>query len=432
MQKTKLLKQNYQQLKELLKYLLPACRLELVVFVVSLVIYLAYSLIIVYNTSLIDHNTIWSDIYFSFDNQQFYTKGYAYVEAHPLIRLFMFPILKFGNLLLLFFTYKAKTLWYAVAFGTLVAMSNVYVFRYLKRVVGLKLLVALLLTAFYGFSATNLILSFTAESFTFTAFILPLMLVFYSEYIKKEERITLSTNLFFAISLGGITFTNFVKGLVPMLFQGNERKSLVKKLLLVIGVFCVILACTPGFLDSSLSLFSKFSAYGDASSTITESDKSFNVFRNITDLFLGASILFSSFYVKVELQYDKMVDMITLGYYQNYWAFVFLAILYLSVIVAIVRGYRNRLIQMLFLIFFVDIFIHLICLYGLQDPFIYGGHWVCMIPLFLGWLYKSLNSQRLQRVFVSVLSLMLIFLILNNTTAMVEFTQLAMKLYPAY
>lgn len=31
--------------------------------------------------------------------------------------------------------------------------------------------------------------------------------------------------------------------------------------------------------------------------------------------------------------------------------------------------------------------------YGINDEMIYGGHWVFIVPIFIGWLYKSLSKK---------------------------------------
>ena len=72
--------------------------------------------------------------------------------------------------------------------------------------------------------------------------------------------------------------------------------------------------------------------------------------------------------------------------------------------------------------FLVDIVIHCVLKFGLHTSYIYGGHFVFVIPLLIGWLFFAYKNapKTLSFLYVSV-GVLSVFLIMNNLFRMNEF-----------
>ena len=72
--------------------------------------------------------------------------------------------------------------------------------------------------------------------------------------------------------------------------------------------------------------------------------------------------------------------------------------------------------------FMVDIVIHCILKFGLHTSYIYGGHFVFVYPLMLGWLFYSFrNRPNTFSILMILMSLMMVYLGFNNFYRMQDF-----------
>ena len=55
--------------------------------------------------------------------------------------------------------------------------------------------------------------------------------------------------------------------------------------------------------------------------------------------------------------------------------------------------FKNRLFLILTSCFAVDLFYLFVLKIGTNESFIHGGHFIYLIPLFIGWLYTSLSEK---------------------------------------
>lgn len=422
-QKYGLLTHMFKQIKEILLFFLPKGKMEFLIFCVFFLFYISYSLIVAFKTSIIDSDIL-VDVYFSFDNPQYYRQGFSYVEAHPLIRHIMYPLLYVGNLLKDIFGYKIKALFFAVNFVLLSSLSCAYIYRYFVKIVGLDKIAAIIMTCFFGFMSTNLILCFTPESFSLTSFALVAMVLFYSERIKQERSVPFIANLCFPLFIGGITFTNFVKGLIPMIFVKEKFKVTFIKMGVVTFVFCLILFLTPGFLGGIYNMYGMFGHH-----------PSYEYFDDmyliqIVDSFWGAPIFFPRIFVEKDFVFELLVDKICLDFYHHFWQYIFVGVLFILVLFSIFKGFKNKYVVMVCLLLGVDVAIHIILKYGFKELHIYGGHWVYCVPILLGWLFKYVSGRQYKALLI-VMTIMLFALCANNVYELINFLNLAIEYHPA-
>ncbi|MFR9166067.1 MAG: DUF6080 domain-containing protein [Dysgonomonas sp.] len=208
-------KGSLTQIKLLLQAIIPKDRNEIYLLIGFLIFYLSYSLIIILKSGIIDE-VYALDTIFSFDHAKIYKTGVENFESHTLITVFTKPAILTGNFLTkIFGTYKAKTIFLCVLTGALISFSTIYVYRYLQEIAEIKKLPSFILVLFYGLFSTNLIISFTPESYPISAFLLTFSVYYYSCYIKSNKEIPFVSGLCLSMPLGFVTTTNFIKGIVP-------------------------------------------------------------------------------------------------------------------------------------------------------------------------------------------------------------------------
>lgn len=417
-----------RDLKYFLKAFLPNKKDEKCLFFILLLFYFLYSMYIALSTSIIDNTSVITDIYFSYDNPLILEVGRTQISGHPLLVLFYYPFVLIGNVLASLITFKAKTLFFVFLSSSMISLSCIYIYRYFKEIIEAKKLVCYLFTLFFAFFSTNLILAFTPESFTLSALFLSFNVYYNSSYIKRGVSPPFISNVILAnVFLGGVTITNMAKGVIPVLFFKEKKMSIFKKIMVLGLIFFVILliiqVLSIVFLDKNYiqSIFAHKDNFTDGSLT------GVTYLRMIFSHFFGAPIFFSEIlsYKTIRNGIPYLVE----NDYHMWWQYLFMSLIFLFVIISLIRNCKEPLVQMLFLLFLIDIIIHCIIRFGINEPFIYGAHWIYCIPLLLGWLYKKMNEKQ-AKVFLAIISCMLIGLILNNLYRLSDFINLAQELYP--
>lgn len=414
----------YGELKNILRLLLPSSRAESYLLVVVTVFYFLFGLYISLNTSIIYNPELGVDIYFSYDNSLIYRRGYENIIGHPLMVFITYPFIFIGNCIAAVLgDLTFKTVFLALICSLLISSSVLYINRYLREIIQLRKNISYLITFLYVFMSTNLILSFTPESFTISSFLLCFVFYYYSKSIQEQKDVPFSVNLIFAALIGGVTITNAAKAVVPMLYLKRKPKTLIRQILIILCFFIVVYLLLWLFTNQKITFLERVSRFR------LESD---NICYYITDLFLGAPMFFPEMNtVYYGHSWGEITDIqtISLDVYHYWWQYLFVGIIFILMIASVIFNYRNKYVQMIALCFGVDIVIHIIIRYGLADPFIYGAHWIFCVPLLLGWLYKSMNKN-LERWMLVLLCLLFVALLINNLYRIKEFVTLATSLFP--
>lgn len=428
-QKNSRIKENINQFSELLRLILPQNKPELFILLGFIIFYFSYSLTIALNTSVIDYQLYKYDVYFSFDNPIIYNQGYVYLEGHPLMRWMLYPFILLGNALGILLGYKAKTVFLTLICCTFVSLSVIYVRRYLKEILGLNGIVLSLLVLMYGFFSTNLILCFTIESFTLTIFLLSFTIYYYSRCMQQSKGVTLLSNSFLAIGLGGITLTNFAKGIIPMLFANESKKTILRKIIIVGLLFglCIFIALLAEY---------SFDFIGQVKYRLTQNislPAKGLYYEKIIDMLFTSPMFFSNIMLdSIYNDFGSKMAVINMDYFRHWWQYAFAGAMFILLAYSVIKNYKNKYVQLLLLMLAIDIIIHALIRYGLRDAQIYGGHWVFMVPFLLGWLYKSIDSKKLKQGFTVVISILFISILINNIYQLTQFIELAIEHFPPH
>jgi hypothetical protein len=392
------------------------------IFIFFLSIYGILGSYIALNYRIIFDSRIPWDAYFSFDNKAIVMTGGSF-ERHPLSYYFFNWIRE----VILFFTNGKMDVNFRLILAWLsnfiISLSLVQVYKYLKNIIRLPHLLNLLIVFFFSLFSTNILLSFTPETYTYTLFLLVLFNYYTAIKLKKDGKIAGSALALAGVTIGGLTVTNIVKVFIPIIFEKGLFKSWKKfgnatlRLLISLSIFILLYLNRIDFkyqniLSKSGEQYEKFS---NVNST--------PIWDMIYSYFFGGNILFPSFFIREKHNmkgfYYKAIFM---EVYSTAFSYIFIGLVLSFVLWSYFKNFKNNLVQILMLSFLVDIAIHCVFRFGLHTSYIYGGHYVFVYPLFLGWLfYAYKNSPKILSFLTASMGVFTVSLMLNNYHRMIDF-----------
>ncbi len=419
-----------QKFKDFLKTIFPSTKFEVLLFIIFITLYGILGSFIALNYRIIFDDRIPWDAYFSFDNRAIVMTGGGF-ERHPLANYFFDWIREFA--LLFSNGKKDETFRLVLAFcsNLAISLSLLQIYKYLKNIIVLPKKISLLIIAFFAFFSTNILLSFTPETYTYTLFFLVLFNYYAALKTRKGEKIPSPALIFAGVTVGGLTVTNIVKIYIPLLFEKNiftQWKKFgngVLKIVASVAVFLLLFLNRLNFnflrfLEKTEEQYEKFS-----------NPKATPVWDMIASWFFGGNMLFTGFEVrdyhnKKGFEYKALF----MDVYESWIPYLFVAAVLILVIWSFIKNFRNKLVLVLMISFLVDIVIHCILKFGLHTSYIYGGHFVFVYPLLIGWLfYAYKNAPKTLSFLYSILWILFIYVALNNIFRMEEFFVFLGKFY---
>ncbi len=419
-----------QKFFDFIKTVFPATKFETLLFLIFLSIYGALGTYIALNYRIIFDNRIPWDAYFSFDNRAIVMTGGGF-ERHPLANYFFNWIREFA---LLFSDGKKDAnfrLVLAWCSNFAVSLSLIQIYKYLKNIIRLPKNISLLILSFFAFFTTNILLSFTPETYTYTLFFLVLFNYYAALKLKKEAIIPATALTLATISIGGLTVTNAVKVFISVLFEKNLFQNWKKfgdavlSVLMSIVIFVLLFLYRLDFdymrfLNKSGEQYDKFSK-----------PKVTPLWDMISSWFFGANMLFPSFVIRdYHNKKGFYYKAIFMDVYTSVIPYVFVAAVLILVFWSYFKNFKNKLVQVLMISFLVDIVIHCILKFGLHTSYIYGGHFIFVVPLLMGWLFYSYkNSPKMLSFLFVTVGVLFLYLAMNNLLRMEEFFVFLEKYY---
>lgn len=419
-----------QKSTDFLKTVFPETKLELLLFTVFLTAYGLLGTAIALNYRIIFDNRIPWDAYFSFDNRAIVMTGGGF-ERHPLANYFFNWIREFAYL----FSNGKKDATFRLALAWCsnfaISLSLIQIYKYLKNIIILPKKISLLLLFFFSFFSTPILLSFTPETYTYTLLFLVLFNYYAALKLRKEEKIPATALALAGVAIGGLTVTNIVKVYIPLLFEKDVFRNwrrfghLFLRGMISIAVFVLLFLYRLNFkflnfLNKSGEQYEKFS-----------NPKVTPVWDMIASWFFGGNMLFSSFVTrdyhnKKGFEYKALF----MEVYTSVLPYVFVSLILILVLWSYLKNFKNKFVQILMLSFLVDLVIHCVLKFGLHTSYIYGGHFIFVVPLLLGWLFNRYKDSPKTLSFLYVAVWILFFyLALNNLFRMNEFFDFLEKYY---
>ncbi|AZB27570.1 hypothetical protein EG339_06335 [Chryseobacterium bernardetii] len=400
----------------------PSTYTELAVFLFFIICYgILGSYIAVHYRIIFDSRIPW-DAYFSFDNKSILMTGGSF-ERHPLSYYFFTWIREFclfisgGKMNM---TFRLSLAWLS---NFIITLNVIQVFKYLKNIIRLPLPYSLLIIVFFGIFSTNIVLSFTPENFTYTLFLLSLYNYYAAIKLRKEEKIPATALSVAGITIGGLTITNIVKVFIPVFFEKGLFKSWKKigwailRGMIAVIVYIFLYLYRIDF--KYQNIFSKTNQQYEKFSNV----ESMPTWDMILSFFFGGNILFPGFILSDK---HNMKGFNFKGLYMDLYTSIFSYILIAVILILIswsyIKNFKNKWVQVITISFLFDIFIHCIMRFGLHTSYIYGGHFIFVYPLLIGWLFYAYRSSPKMMAFLTLITgLLLVYLLSNNLFRMSEF-----------
>lgn len=415
---------------DFLKTVFPSTKFEFILFAVFLIVYGILGTTIALNYRIIFDDRIPWDAYFSFDNRAIIMTGGGF-ERHPLANYFFDWLREFAYQ----FSDGKKDENFRLAFAWFsniaISLSLVQIYKYLKNIIELPTKISVLILSFFAFFSTNILLSFTPETYTYTLFFLVLFNYYAALKLKKDEKIPATALIFAAVSVGGLTVTNIVKVYIPLLFEKNIFKKgrvflhAIYRVTISVAVFVVLFLYRIDF--NYLNFFNKSGEQYDKFSK----PKTTPLWDMIASWFFGGNVLFSQlemrdYHNKKGFEYKALF----MDVYDSWIPYLFVAVLLMLVFWSYFKNFKNKFVQILMISFFVDIVIHCFLKFGLHTSYIYGGHFVFVFPLMIGWLFYTYKNAPTTTTFLYVTVVFLfLFLIMNNIYRISEFFNFLRQFY---
>ncbi|SIO30598.1 hypothetical protein SAMN05444409_2597 [Epilithonimonas zeae] len=397
----------------------------MLIFLFFVILYGANAWFIAENFRIVYDDRIPWDGYFSFDNRAIVQTGGGF-ERHPLSNYFFDCIRDFalwisGN------RYDSVFRLVLSLFSTVViSLANVQIFKYLNNIIQLPLKISLLILAFYGLFVTNILLSFTPETYTYTLLFLSIFNYYSARKIQEEKAISFGATIFGSVFIGGLTITNIIKVYIPFLFEKkifwNWKKigMAVAKIAtsVVVFVFLFMLRLNfnfQNFLNKTEEQYDKFSQ-----------PKVTPLWDMIYSWFFGGNILFSNYEIRDYHNKDKTFyyKALFMDVYTSAVPYIFIALVLVMMTWSVFKNYKNKLVWILVITFLFDVLVHCILKFGLHTSYIYGGHFVFVYPLLLGWLFFSFREKAMiTSLIFGMLLIMTVYIGVNNFYRITEFYQ---------
>lgn len=400
----------------------PSSYTELGVFLFFITCYgILGSYIAIHYRIIFDSRIPW-DAYFSFDNKSILMTGGSF-ERHPLAYYFFNWIREFCLFISegkMDVTFRMTLAWLS---NIIITLNVVQIFKYLKNIIRLPLAYSLLIILFFGIFSTNIILSFTPENFTYTLFLLSLYNHYSAIKLRREEKTPAAALSLASITIGGLTITNIVKVFIPVFFEKGLFKSW-KKIgsAIVRGTIAIIIYILLYLYRINFkyeNIFSKTNQQYEKFSNV----ESMPTWDMILSFFFGGNILFPSFILSDKHNMKGFnFKGIYMDLYSSVFSYIFIALLLILISWSYLKNFKNKWVQVIMISFIFDILIHCIMRFGLHTSYIYGGHFVFVYPLLIGWLFYAYRSSAKTMGFLTlIVSLLFVYLFANNLFRMSEF-----------
>lgn len=368
---------------------------ESLIFLSSLCFYGLAAFWMTYNTQLALHPKYIHDLYLGFDNAFQNTSA----VRHPLLKTFCIFLQKIAV-----FVSKPEYLLNVICCFS-IALQNLFIFKYLTKITKLTLYQSVLIILFYSGFSSNLILSFTFESYVFSTMLLPIF--FYFNALHQDKKNIFIVYLF-SFLIGGITITNGLKVLVVSFYK--KPKVLLRNLFISSVLAGIIFLIFRDFIQNSILHSMQFLKSGTS------------YLSDIYYLFLGGSVVFPKLEIENLIYENSGSINIIIGKYPDFLSLktLIIANVLFLLILAVKKNFKNAFLRVLLISFSIDVIIHCVFRLGLNEAHIFGGNFIFIYPLILGCLLKNSTNKTLT-INIIILTFLIYFVNLKDWLFILEF-----------
>lgn len=344
-----------------------------------------------------------------------YTTRYE-LNRHPLITIFLYPLYLINHWIMTTFDFNAAMFIIAIFVILASVYSALFMTRILQELMKLKRKDAYWLTALLFSFGSIMTSSISPDLFIFSMFMLTLSLYVFGKAIINHRTVAWYKTAFLYLFTTGITITNGVKVLIGMLFVNGKKAFRARSLFLnfILPSVIIIIASYIQYenlylpkLENDKRIFTQKQEKDPAQMAKEDSIARFkrelingkqhtdvpyfNLINTDVDhwnctleWFFGESIQMHQDYPLVDIYMGRPMVV----HYRHWWNYAIEVFMVMLFFVGIWIGRRNKNIQMLVSWFAIDIIIHIILGFGLDEANINGCHWMFFIPVALSCIYN--------------------------------------------
>lgn len=338
---------------------------------------------------------------------------------HPLMAFWLFPVSMLAYLPEWLFGIASVLPVFTIAANLAMALSTSLVWRICRLMNPSSFYGNLVCTGVYFSFAQIIIISFAVESFPFSS----LVLLSYISYVwlSRNKADVYLDNLFFAI-ISGITITNGLKFVLAQYVVERKRDSFLKRvfnssfLFLFLTSIAVLVAVVRWVflihpVSPDVSLVSLL--LGDSMNYVIHYDF-FQWFKVVGYNFFVSPILLCVDAINFE-GFDfseKVLENLSL------WA-IPLFLFYGSLLLSLWINRKKQLVHVFLCFLVVDVLVHLILGYGLNEGHIFSAHWLFMFPVLLAMLSNLFKSVIVRNIYYLCLFFFSGVLLIHNLSYIV-------------
>lgn len=343
---------------------------------------------------------------------------------HPLFSLFMVPIHFIYNII------QSNYVILCIIAG-LTAGANYYMFLILNKIVGTNKAEALVLTVLFISFAYILLMGITPESYPFSLFLLVYSLYIIGNNMQKQIPTKLKQYMILFFLTAGVTVTNGLKVLAGILFEPLTFK---KKIIWLISItFAFLIVITPVYVGTKYLI-----RQSEAKSTISTTEiqtsekqdlkiekataKKVPGFMGFIDFetpyipaiihnFIGESIVFHN--AELGNRNQNLQNKIILTNYSHPFHNIIAIALFLLAVLSFFISFKNKFVKYLLCFFAVDILLHFVFRFGLNEAYIFAPHWIMIVPILIGFLLKKIPNKA-RKISICLISILSIYLLGEN------------------
>lgn len=375
---------------------------------------------------------VWSLIFMS--NEKIYFE----ITRHPFFAIILFPFYWLNQWLM-----PATGVNFAMIFMALLLLvaafySFIFLHRVFREVLEMKAFDSLLLTLFFYGCGSVMTAVMVPDHFCWSIFLLTMTLYLSGMAFKRRRQLPTWVLSLLALFTGGVTLNNIAKTWLSGWFVNGRKFWRVKSLLAVVVLPCVLFAASCLWqiktIQEPQSVVDKrigektIAKHPEMKKNIAKHNQWMKTVRHkpITDKpFLnwidtttpkGESIVENLFGESIQLHTthtlgDMCVDrpmIVKYDYWFNYFVEAVVVLLFfLGIFFGVSSG--SKFYWMCLSWFGLDMFLHLVLGFGLNEVYIMGPHWLFFIPISVAYMFRrlSVKPQCALRVLLTLLTLYL-------------------------
>ncbi len=356
----------------------------------------------------LDYNSILSNItYIGYDPKAYFSKfselkyfhPYAGKFRHPFVSVIFLPFTIIFWLIGVLFSEPVKIFSMMLLFNLITATIVLVLYKYFVSVIKIQKRIAFLLCLLYiSFGHIMLLISFP-EIFQISVLGLLILVYITTDNQLNGVKVSLLTNIFLFCFITGTTVSNGMKCVVAQLFQKASYKSKFRSICwsggICFGIIVVSILCSTAvyfYFNKSLPDNEPILKYLQPLTT-----------NNVFHKFLFEPILFHD--------YSNFTSLIqTEIYYSSNYHLSIVIGFFIALLVCIFLCLKESPVLLLLSFFGIDILIHIICKFGINEAHIYSPHWLFIIPLLIGCFYKWVEQRKKN---IAILNFILVFFLIN-------------------